>query len=544
MKRRFWLGLPLLVVAACQAGGNASGPNMGAAGANGSAGSTSTPPGSFDLACNQATVGKPVLRLLTRAQLTRTIDDIFPQLKGTWSSTLPADPVSGYGFDNDAAAVVGPQLAQGLFDTASSIGAALTGNALTQILPCASAGDRACAEQFVTQYGRRLFRRALSDSERARYLTFFDGALGKSDFKTAIKWLTVGLIQSPNAVYRSELGAVAGDSRTLSQSELATEIAYTFTGSTPSEALLAQAESGTPLDPAALAKQLVTSDAGKATLSSFFDSYLDYARVASIERSNIPQWGSVRGPMLGETRAFIDQIVFQNHAGLRELLTSSTSNPSRALADYYGFPPPASDYASVQRTAGQGVGLLAQGAVLATRALPNGSSPTQRGLLVFSKLLCNTKPSPPPNVPALGEPQPGLITTRQRYETQHANSPVCQSCHKLFDPIGFGFEHFDEGGRYRETEGVLPIDSASNVPTQSGTPLFEFAGQESLANGLAEQTVVYQCFSAYLATYAFGTGQACLGSSRVNDLKAGTLGIADYYAALAAEPHFTRRAAR
>ena len=63
--------------------------------------------------------------------------------------------------------------------------------------------------------------------------------------------------------------------------------------------------------------------------------------------------------MVQETRAFINQVVFQNAGGLEDLLTGNTTNPSRALAAYYatgnmytgGFPTPASDYASVTRPA-------------------------------------------------------------------------------------------------------------------------------------------------------------------------------------------------
>ncbi|HKO53747.1 MAG TPA: DUF1588 domain-containing protein [Polyangiaceae bacterium] len=545
---RRWLGwCASVLVAACNAGGGAETFPQATGGGNGSAGASSagSTAASFQLTCAKPELGKPVLRLLNRAQFTRTIQDIFPQVSGMWGNTLPTDPLSGHGFDNDAATVVGPQLAQALLDTASAVAVAVTGPALASILPCsASSPDRACAEQFVTQYGRRLFRRALTPVERDRYLSYFDSALQKADFETALKWLTVGLIQSPNAVYRSEIGTADGDTRRLDSREIATELAYTYTGTTPSEALLTQAERQMTLDAPVLARGLLASDAGTTTLQHFFERYLDYARIASIEREGIPQWGAVRGPMIEETRSFIDQIVMRNGGGLKELLTSGTTNPSRELAAYYGFSAPATDNASVPRSSGRGIGLLAQGSVLASRAQPNGSSPTQRGLLVFSRLLCNTKPNPPANVPAIPDPLFGQVTTRQRYEQQHAANTPCSTCHRLFDPIGFGFEHFDEGGRYRQTDSGLAIDTASEVPTTAGPPLFEFQDQESLVRGLAEQGVVYQCFAAYLATYAFGTGAACLGASRVADLQAGTLGVANYYASLAAEPHFTRRSSR
>jgi hypothetical protein len=233
--------------------------------------------------------------------------------------------------------------------------------------------------------------------------------------------------------------------------------------------------------------------------------------------------------------------VTQNGGGLKDLLTATTTNPSAQLATYYGFPAPSADYASMARPSGRGIGLLAQGSILASHALPDSSSPTQRGLLVFTRLLCETKPTPPPNVPPPPMVQPGKLTTRQRYEEQHAASGSCSSCHKLFDPIGFGFEHYDEGGRYRADEDGLTINTVSDVPDSKGNPIFQFQDQETLAQGLAQQDLVYECFGAYLATYAFGTADECLGSSRIADFKAGTLGIADYYAALAAEPHFLKR---
>jgi hypothetical protein len=162
----------------------------------------------------------------------------------------------------------------------------------------------------------------------------------------------------------------------------------------------------------------------------------------------------------------------------------------------------------------------------------------------FLELLCEKKLTPPPNVPQIVTPQPGQKTTRQRYEDVHIKmGGACPVCHQQFDPIGFGFEHYDEGGRYRETEGGLAIDSSGSV-SKGGSVLFSFNGQEELANGLANLPVGHQCMAAYLATYAFGSSESCLGSSKVPDLQSGAIGIAEAFAQLAAEPHFTKRNAQ
>jgi hypothetical protein len=525
--------------------GNRPAVTGGASPGGGSAGQSQGTGGhpDFTADCAAPATGSPVLRLLTRNELDQTLSDVFPEIKGQWTNSLPAAMVSKLtGFDNEATAQVGGQLAGALLDTALSVASAVTGERLGTLLPCAaSGGDRACATDFLTRYGRRLFRRPLTSAESMRYLTYFDAALAKSDFKTALKWMTVGLIQSPHAVYRREIGAVQADgSRTLSPGEVATELAYTYTGSTPTEALLSKAESGNLGDTVALAKELLSTEPGKQAFQRFFEAYVGYPRAAAIQKPKVQDYAAVSADMPQETRRFIDDVLLQKGGGVKELLTATTTNPSVRLAQYYGITAPSADYASVTRPPGRGIGLFAQGAFLATRASSDASSPTQRGIFLLTRLLCRDVPEPPATVPPLATGNTGPVTTRQRYEQEHAQGG-CAGCHQIFDPVGFGFEHFDEAGRYREQEVGLPVDSASHVPAKDNSVLFEFASQEELMTKLAEQPEVYQCFVGKLATYAFGLAQPCLGAGQVENLQQGNVGIAEAFAGLAAEPHFTRR---
>ena len=47
--------------------------------------------------------------------------------------------------------------------------------------------------------------------------------------------------------------------------------------------------------------------------------------------------------------------------------------------------------------------------------------------------------------------------------------------------------------------------------------------------------------SAYLAAFAYGSDEACLGAGQVTALQSGSIGIAEAFARLASEPHFTQR---
>ena len=497
--------------------------------------------------CDTSALGRPLLRRLTRSELQNTLDDIFPQVKGKWAVGIP-DAESSLGFDNDPVVLtVGGQVAQQLLDTADSLATALTADdVLPNVLPCAAtAKDHACAQTFLSNVGLRLFRRPLTAADQARYLAFFDARLAASDFKSAIRWMTVALIQSPYAIYRREVGTRSDAEYQLSQYEIAGELAYMYTGSTPSADLLAQAEAGqlkTPEQLVSIAQQMLATPAGQEVVHRFFRSWLAYDQIPQT-LPNAAGYDAAAPTLVQETRKFIEDVVLTQRGGAAQLLTAPYSMPAQATAAnfYQGWTAPASDYAKVMRPAGQGVGVLAQASVIAAHSHEKASSPTLRGLLVFERLLCGQRPQVPANVPTLVEASPGVKTTRQRYEEQHmAAGTACPSCHKFFDPLGFGFEHFDESGRYRETEGGLPINSTGTL-SQGGQDVFSFAGLDDLASNLAAQPEVGACASGYVSAFAYANGVGCLGESRRSEFVAGTIGFVDYYASLAGEPSLTRR---
>jgi len=548
---------------ACSAGGAENNPRPGAGGSGNSGGagggspaagsgntSSAGGPSSIGVStllktCSESALGRPQLRRLTRGELQRSLDDIFPQLKGKWTVSI-AEAESALGFDNDPAVLnVGSQVAGKLLDTASALATALVADdTLPQILPCASSTpDRACAQTFLGQFGPRLFRRPLTQADQERYLSFFDARLAAADFKSALRWMTVGLIQSPHAIYRREVGTLTAGEYQLSQHEIAGELAYMFTGTTPSAELLAQADMG-QLDTAdklvAVAGQLLATPAGQETLQRFFRGWLSYDQVPST-LPNVADFAAVSPDMVKETQAFIQQVVLAGRGGTKELLTANYTTPSRALASFYGLPAPGNDYDKVERPAGRGIGVLAQGALIVAHSHEKASSPTLRGLLVFERLLCGQRPQVPANVPTLVEPSPGVKTTRQRYEEQHvAAGATCNTCHRLFDPLGFGFEHYDEAGRFRAQEVGLDINSSGTL-TEGSTELFSFTGLDDLAQNLSEQEKVGLCSSGYVNAFAFANAVACLGETRRKEFVSGQLGFIDYYASLAAEPSLTRR---
>jgi hypothetical protein len=360
----------------------------------------------------------------------------------------------------------------------------------------------------------------------------------------------VALVQSPHTLYRRQLGQPAGAGvYRLSQWELASELAYTFTGTAPGEELLIKAERGALATPEALvaeARALLDTPAGRRNLDDYFKRWLGYDLVSANQRDRVPGFAELRDKLAEETRVFLDRVVRTDRGGLRELLTAPYTTVDGQLATYYGLPAPAgAGYGLVSRPKGQGIGLLAQGSLLAERSQSLNSSPTRRGILIRQKLLCLGIPQQPAVVPDLPPAGAGWRTTRQRFEAAHAQG-ACGACHRFFDPLGFPFEHYDEGGRFRATENGEPIDASGYAIDEGGQMLFtvpdgERDGQEQLAMLLAGRPEVAACVAETLTKYLSGQSQNCVAGPARNDFVDGKIGFLDFAARLAGAPHFSQR---
>jgi hypothetical protein len=203
----------------------------------------------------------------------------------------------------------------------------------------------------------------------------------------------------------------------------------------------------------------------------------------------------VRVAMAAEQAAFVEHVLYEGSSTIEELLQADYVLVNDTLAAFYGLPLPGSDVpVRVALGAGrQRGGLLTLGAVLASHAHPNESSPVKRGLFVRERLLCQELPSPPPDVDATPPELDPNATTRERFG-QHSSDPACKGCHELIDPLGFGFEAYDGVGAFRATENGLPIDATGQVVLlEPGAAPAPFDGPHELAAILAQARTTNAC---------------------------------------------------
>ena len=84
----------------------------------------------------------------------------------------------------------------------------------------------------------------------------------------------------------------------------------------------------------------------------------------------------------------------------------------------------------------------------------------------------------------------------------HRTNPVCASCHKLMDPIGFALENFDAVGSWRTQEPGGKIDASGQLADGS-----KIDGVVALRNAiLARPDVFVTTVTEKLWVYALGRG--------------------------------------
>jgi len=185
----------------------------------------------------------------------------------------------------------------------------------------------------------------------------------------------------------------------------------------------------------------------------------DVVLLVDKDQTTFPEFTTaVRSSMLQATQLFIKNVVLAPTADVRSLFDSNQTFVDATLAPIYGVTPPASGFAQI--TLGpeaNRAGILGQAGVLAGHSQPSRTSPTRRGVFISGTFLCLEPPSPPAGVITTLPENPNQ-TTRERLEA-HRKDASCAACHALFDPYGMALEHLDPIGKYRATEGTLPIDA-------------------------------------------------------------------------------------
>ena len=509
------------------------------------AGPPPTPPPSAPLeSCT--TPGPRLVRRLTSTQYRNTLVDLF-QDEGVPVADAPLQDPSVLGFRIDAdAPVIADLTAELLMNYAETVAVWAVKNKKNQISNCTN-HDASCWRQFIQGFGTKLQREPLPEDRVAGYVALFEG---ETTFDAGMEVALTAMLQSPYLLYRRELGQQNGNEYTLTPYEIASELSYFLLDSTPDAGLLQAAADNRLSSKEAIDQEvnrLLAAPEARGPVAQFVQGWLgiNHLREKAKDLNVFNLTESLRHAMLGETEEFFFH-AFANSGTTSDLFSANYTFANRELAQFYGVSGVNGDaFQRVELPVGtRAPGLLGQAAFLTAHAQPENSSPVQRGMIIRERLLCQDLPPVPADLNT-NLAQPGTFASnRDRYQ-QHSSDPVCSTCHRMMDPVGFALEHYDAFGRYRTMDGNTAIDATGtlfNAPDGSDVPL---DGAESLASYLTSNDAVSSCLVRYWSYFAHGrdnwSQKICNHDAVRREASASGYSLRSVLTGLIHAPTFTRR---
>ena len=519
--------------------------------------------------CTSNAPGPRKVWRLSAPEFAASIHSIFGDTANAAPVATVFSDTAVLGFSIDANSLLVQDLnASQLEDNAEAVAAwAASAGKLAQFASCAATSTGApastCATSFIQAFGRAAFRTTLTtgDARLTTYSKLFMAGSSNSDGAQAV---ISAMLQSPYFVYRLELGKQSGSSFALTPYEVASELAYTLSGTTPDTTLLTAADSvnsgsttmSAMIDAQAMRLVASGSASNSTAVMGFMNGWLGLPRLFTTAKDTTvyAMSATTQNEMQTESQDLIME-AFNGSGTFGSVLTADHSFLNKDLATFYGFPSSVTNglgtsFTSVKYTAAitRDPGLLATGTILNGYARPNTDSPTQRGHMIRSRMLCQDI-SPPPS---------GLDTTFNP-STHRGDDPRslhqgarAAQLHRL--PQADGLDRL----RLRELRrlGALPhhrqrpadrrhrhhlLRARRQYGRQRDRPLWR--GEPGDLSG-PEQRVTH-CMERYWTYYTYGSSSwaqdACTYTAIDNESKANGSSLKSVLMAIIHAPNFTTR---
>ena len=408
------------------------------------------------------------------------------------------------------------------------------------------ANDTKCLSD-LNKAAERLYRRPLDKSEWDPFADMYKRLSKDQGAEQAAAAILSSALVAPQTLYQSESGDSPGKAGVypLTQRERLSLARYSLTGRGPTaEELNLLGRSAEDFD-----EGLSDFAASWASTPEFAERMVDLSErvfgveyLASVQREEKVFTPAVHSAMGEQFRNFVRDAMLSPDGSFANLFLNNPTNVPSALKDIYK-----NDSLSPGGKNPR-MGILGLPALLTTLAGSGESDPVMRGLLIRDLLLCETLPSPPPDVSFDQVKVTEDMQTRERFEVLSSTQP-CGTCHQTINPPGYLFENFDHLGRYRIEEKGRPVDAVSTITPPFGGSPYDGVGQWDgivpLAKWLAESPDARRCFAANFAGFVLSdTVPLKLDNCNMNTVSsrfAETGLVADLVADVVRSPLFSHR---
>ncbi len=368
------------------------------------------------------------------------------------------------------------------------------------------------AEKVLYPFASRAYRRFLKTEEKEDLLSLFQAVYASSDtlppsrrFDLAIQQSLTSVLISPHFLYKVEDEQPTDKPYPLSSFELATRLSYFLWSSMPDQALFDAAYRQNLHDPQVLARQverMLQDPKARRFSESFITQWMGITQLkesSPVDPERFPFFtDELRTSMYRETVDYFYHVLTESRNFL-DLIDSDYTFLNESLAAHYGIEGVEGDeMRKVALNDQSRGGVMGMGSVLVSTSLPLRTSPVLRGKWVLEEILGTPPPPPPPDVGDLPEESVKDGVSLRKLLEFHRDNDACRSCHQKMDPIGFGLEHYDATGRWRNAYGdgelIIAWDTLASGETFNGPVELKkilLEKQENFARTLVERMFTY-----------------------------------------------------
>lgn len=419
--------------------------------------------------------------------------------------------------------------------------------------------EAGCIDATITSFGRRAFRRPLTETEAALFQALNDPTLTANGTPEEVAELVLyGFLVSPVFLSHSEMNLTPAPNGgyQLSNHEIASRLSYMLWQSMPDSELDRAADAGelsTKEQILAQAKRMLGDPRARDMVTEFHRSYLHLAVNSRWDTyvkdpTRFPNFSeSLRGPLSQEVERFFDETTFSNGT-FQDLMLSTRGYVNADTAPLYSLPATGLGSELTPVDLPGRPGFLTRVGWLAAFAEAGQTSPIIRGAFILKDVMGFDPGAPPPGASQtpLPEATEELNTIRKRVDDM-TKGAVCANCHhEYINPPGFVMEAYDSMGAPQTVEASSgePIDTA--VELRIDGELVPLSQPAELMALIAASPGAQRHYAQKWVQYAFdrvpNPQDACTVDQLVANIAPGGFPILDLIADLTLAESFTVRA--
>jgi len=329
-----------------------------------------------------------------------------------------------------------------------------------------------CLQNTVKTFGRKAFRRPLTDTEVTSFMRFntLTPTHTGNDVAEAILY---AFLASPSFIGLPELGQTMDPTTgalQLTSYEVATRLSFLIWNSVPDDMLSTAADNsqlGTSDLIRAQALRMLQSPKASAIASTFHRMYANIATGTHWTNNTTHSIGNFTSATYNDAMAELDAFfadVLVSGGTFADLWTSPNGFVTANTASIYGVTSTATTPTKVALDATKRPGFLSRIGFLSTFAHSDTSSPILRGAFITQQVLAVPVGDPDPSFIGI-QPQTANYTTYRDAITALTMSGQCASCHPTkVNPPGFVMERYNAVGAWQDKDPLGgDINSTADV---------------------------------------------------------------------------------